>query len=205
MKHTTMRNLRPFLTACILTVLTTIGLSGCLGGCTDIPPIEIPITIAENITLPQALIDLGAGVPFDDFEIMDSFPPYCDLPTQDEIDQMVEDAVGAYIAGLVHLDSVIIKEVRFEASVGNFSAIDNLALDIRVNGEDVNLGSGGYSAQEPTVISLTVAEPPNLIDLLFGEDTENCVQPIAHITGEVPAQNITFTVKMTLEVEVSVG
>jgi hypothetical protein len=206
MKKMDAKKLRPFLMTCALAAFTTLAFSGCLGGCINIPAITIPVTIAENISLPSTLIALGAGYEFEDFTLgEDIFPEYCDLPSQEDIRQQVEAVAGDFVAGLVTLDSVIVKEVRFEASSGDFSTIDNITVALQVNDQEVNLGSGGPSATDNTKIVLSVPEPPNLIDLLFGESESNCVKPIVHLSGEVPAQNITFSVYLVLEVQVSVG
>ncbi len=103
--------------AAALAAITTLTLSGCLGGC--IPPISFSATLLNNVSLPQEIILLGAGTNID---VTTDLPQgVCNFPTQEQLQQMVSTYVPSFLVNLIKVDSATIDRVRLTASQGNFN------------------------------------------------------------------------------------
>lgn len=164
--------------------LSFSGLSGC--GSIALPPIPLSITIVMDLQIPAADASSGAvDVPLTLF---------CDLFSEERLNELLTAAGGAEIAALVDIPSVEMESVEFVATQGTFADFTtaDLTMTLIAPGTDpVDLGTLTDPNGLGTMFEV-VQNPP--FDLLNDLSDDECGVPTLHLEGAAPTADIEFTV-----------
>lgn len=168
-----------------LAALCFSGLSGCDG--LTLPPIPVAITIitdAEIIAAEQ-----------DDGNVDVALTLFCDLFSEERLDELLTTFGGADIAALVDIPSVELESLEFIATEGDFSAYTIASADLTVIGpssDPIDLGAVSDANGLGEGFEL-VAETP--LDLLNDLNEDECGVPALHLVGDAaPTEDTRFTV-----------
>lgn len=135
--------------------------------------------------------------------------PVCDLPTQDEIRELVSQAAGDWVANLIHIDEMDLLRVHLAASLGDFGSLTRMTLQWNpkpVHGLEqppVDLGSAHDPAGLGAEVFLVPAEPVDFLELIEDDaanPAEGCPSFQVGVEGVVPDTLPVWEV--TAEVEV---
>lgn len=181
---------------------TVVLLSGMVAGCRgcDVRPIPISIPFGQNLQLGAGINGLPAGR-VTDFEVPLGTPGQCLLNDLNQIVDEVQASLPSGLSSLVAVDRLLLEELRFEASSGSFSFLEEVELEITTD------GTGGTQTHllraVPSGVSgnTLVVAPVNTFDLwALIEGGVDCVTATMTLTGEVPQQPVVFTgsLEMTL-------
>jgi len=135
--------------------------------------------------------------------------PVCDLPTQDEIRELVSQAAGDWVANLIVIDEMELQNVRLSASSGDFDSLTGITLQWNpkpVDGSEqppVDLGAAHDPAGLGAEVVLVPGEPVDFLELIENDaanPAEGCPSFQVGVEGVVPDTLPVWEV--TAEVEV---
>jgi hypothetical protein len=172
---------------CILTLLagaSVTGLSGCDGF--NLPPIPVAITIVNGAQIVAADQTSGSvDIPLTIF---------CDLFSEERLDELLTSFGGADIAALVDVPSVVLDSLEVVATQGNFANYTSGSMDmtlIDAGADPLDLGSVTDSNGLGTGFELM---PEMTLDLLNDLDDDQCGVPALHLDGATPTEDVEFQV-----------
>jgi len=170
---------------------------------------EVTIPLGEyNFEQFQVFLDLveGEDIP-DDFEAPGL--PVCDLPTQEQIHDLVLEHSGEFVANLIQLDEMNLISLDFHATQSYFSTITYLSVSWQpkpvggVEQDPIDLGS----AEAPTGFGADIALVPECpVDFLVLIDNEaanpapDCATLQMDIEGTVPADIPIWNISVTVNI-----
>lgn len=168
-----------------LAALCFSGLSGCNG--LALPPIPVAITITTDAEIIAANEDDG------NVDVVLTL--FCDLFSEERLDELLTTFGGAEIAALVDIPSVELESLEFIATEGDFSAYTMAAADLTIVGpssDPIDLGAVSDANGLGEGFEL-VAEMP--LDLLNDLNEDECGVPALHLAGDAaPTADTRFTV-----------
>lgn len=185
-------------------------MAGCGAGF-DIGPIELTIDLGDG---QLAAVDF-AGVsrlPAIDATVTQ---PLCDLPTEEDLQNALQDAVpGIDISRIVSLSRIEVAEIAIEASQGDFSSIAAMELAFipkpigGVPQDPIILGSAAAPPALGTEIALVPPQTVDMLDIVRANDANAeaaCPQVEFSVSGTPPAQTIHWEGTMTVNVWARIG
>lgn len=168
-------------------------------------PISLGVYDLEQF---QFFSELLAGAPIpEDYE--GPGLPVCDLPTQDDIKEIVRQNLGEWVANLITLDEMNLVETKLEALQGNFATITHVALKWRPEPVDdveqpfVNLGTDDAPSGFGTDIVLAPEEQVDFLELIdeaAANPSTECASLNMDVSGTVPADLPVWEVTVTVEI-----
>ena len=187
MKHfSTSRTLRFFCVFSLLAGLCLAGLSGCDGFA--LPPIPVSITIATGAEV------IAANQNDDTVDV--PLTVFCDLFSEESLNELITAFGGAEIAALVNISGVEMESVEVVALQDtNFDEFTTASLDMTLiapGSNPIDLGM----VTDPTGLGASfefVQDPP--FDLLNDLADDECGVPALHLKGDnTPTEDIQFNV-----------
>ncbi len=179
--------------------VATLG-AAAMTGC-SLPAVTADFTLAGNQTLPGSLVSIPLlGLPL--------IPgATCNLPGEEDFEQVVRDSIGPFLSRFVRVESVVLQNVTLavhEDSPADFSRItgvevvlylldlDGLRLDTvpLASGED----SGGFGSR----MQLAVQPPLDIVELVRTE--AECGAVSVKVSGFSPAQDVVFDLSATARI-----
>lgn len=191
-----MLSAKPYRRNVLVAALLCLGLSGCIGGCIDIPTITIPVTLITNANIPGLPI---SGVPINQTF---NFPELCDFPDIADIELKVQESPLGFLAKWINIDSVIVTNITVTATAGTLESFDTLSMSLVISGQTFNIGTGSPSS-DGTKIVLTAENPPNLYEALHDLAPGACINAQFGVVGEAPTEALSVTVTSEIQVEAS--
>jgi len=157
--------------------------------------ITVPINLVDGFTIPN-LGGIAAGQPIpDDLEIP-TLPLCGPLPSRQDLEDLLEAAVGPLLAQLVHIESVELVDTTLTATQGSFKDITYFGIFWQpspVQGApqaEVDLGNGTSTSGLDSPLVLTPTDPVDFLTLLDNESGNpegECPGLGVRIRGIVPA------------------
>ena len=171
---------------------------------------QVSVPVLKGVVLPgQSSIGLKADAPGEKIVVGPrSMGEICGFESAETFQESVmadlEDSltgIPALLVGVMKVTGVLLDEMEFSATQGDFSTIKRIVMDMRAGGES----TGMFVSENPegfgAIIEL-MANPP--YDLL--EDTGgNCVEPFYTLEGDIPEEDVVFDVIMHLTVKYRVA
>ncbi len=196
---------------CVFCVAVALGGISCSGGGLISITISMPITLASDLTLdlPE---EAPAGFPIPD-DYSQFSVPLCDLPTSQDLEQMVIDTAGELLGGLIQLQAIKLTSMTLEATGGDFSSLTSLAVAWQpkpvndVEQADILLGEAESQDGLSDPLVLTGGDPVDLLQLIEAEEAnpaEGCPELNVEIAGTVPETAPVFDVIATVDVTVGI-
>jgi len=182
-----------------ITVLTSVALAGCVGGCIQIPPIEFEVNLMKNQEVP-GLGPLAWLATTTDREI--KLPDACDLPGLADYRQEVMATAGEFLTGLISIDGLDLRKTVFTASEGDFNNLTKVQMMIQAGNFEYDLGTAESHGGLGTGFELV---PPQTTDLLEILESRDCIEMKIYVSGTAPAKKLVFDIDATLQVRASVG
>jgi hypothetical protein len=186
-----------------LAVLVCLVAGGC-GFRVPLPPVELTVG-------PTARVDFGpgpgtpGGAPLNNAEL--PLPAICLLPSEADLDALVREAVGDFLADLVRVERVGIARLSATADAGSFDSLTRVAVRLRVDGP----GGGRIPVGEVRdleglgqAFTIVPEAPVDLLPLLQAT-APGCVIPELALDGRVPRQPTSFRSTIQIVVESSAG
>ena len=189
-----------------------VALAGTLNvGCNPVIP------FAFDITIPLGTYDFEALEVFLGFaageDIPDGFEapglPVCNLPTQEDIHDLVLEHVGEFVANLIHLEQMNLISFDMHATQGDFSTITYLSVFWQpkpvdeVEQDPVDLGTADAPSGFGTDIALVPEDPVDFLVLIDNEAANpapGCAILNMDIDGTVPADIPIWCISATVNV-----
>jgi hypothetical protein len=131
----------------------------------------------------------------------------CNLPDQAELDQAVEDAIGAFLAGIFTITKAELLSVEVTAnedSAGDFSTITRFALTLQVldaegaRQEEIPLGSVENPDGFGRRVLIPLDPPADLLDIV--RSGADCGTLALVAEGQYPGQDLTFDVSVRVRI-----
>lgn len=185
----------------LVVLVSTLALSGCLGGCINIPPISFTITLLNNVTMP----DLGpvAGTQIHDVTV--TLPQgICNLPTREQIDTTIGAVVPSFLLNLINIKSLTLDRMHATASQGDFSSLTEVALAMKVN-ESQTISLGVAHSPLGTAFVLEPPQPVDLLDVLLNQVQGGCLNAEFTVDGAVPSGAVQFSVTADMTITIELG
>lgn len=116
----------------------------------------------------------------------------------------LEDSITglpALFLGSMKITGVLLNEIEFAATTGDFSTLDRIVLELRADGES----TGAFVAQNPDGFGASiglVADPP--YDLV-ADSGGNCIEPFYTVEGDIPPEDVVFDLILHLTIKYRVG
>ncbi|NIA12479.1 MAG: hypothetical protein GWP08_00255 [Nitrospiraceae bacterium] len=190
-------------------VIVGFGLAGM--GCSPTIPFAFDISINLG-TYDLSALQVYAGL-FAGAEIPEDFEapalPVCNLPTQEEIRELVSEAAGDWVANLIHLKAMNLVATELTAISGDFDDLTYLSLQWQpkplggVAQPSVNLGTADSALGLGTQILLGPPVPVDFLALIE-DDAANpateCASLGIDVDGVVPSTVPVMAVTVTLNV-----
>ena len=180
--------------------------AGCSGGGYPVS-VEISVPIASAYSVEG----YGDANPGDVLTPETQIPsvPMCTLPDRDHIDEMVKDAVGGFVAGMLDLERLDLLEITIHATESDFNTVDWLSLSyepkpiLSVEQPAVELGEATSESGLGTTIALQPPESVDFLDLIEDNEanpTPGCPQLEVRMSGTVPVDTPRWDVTVKLRV-----
>jgi len=164
--------------------LSFSGLSGC--GPISLPPIPLSFTIVTGAEVLAANAESGSvDVPLTVF---------CDLFSEERLNELLTAAGGAEVANLVDIPSVELESLDIMSTLGSFSSFTMADLTMTLvtpNSTPIDLGT--VTSANGLGDSFTIMQSPPF-DLLNDLSDDECGVPTLHLEGAAPAEDIQFNV-----------
>ncbi|MCX5771664.1 MAG: hypothetical protein NTZ09_15530 [Candidatus Hydrogenedentes bacterium] len=136
--------------------------------------------------------------------------PICTMPDSEEVDEMVRDAVGGFVAGLLDVERLELLDIKIETVENDFNTLTALSMFyepkpvLGVAQPAVDLGEAGSETGLGTTITLEPPQPVDFLELI--EDNESnpwpdCPTLDVQMTGTVPAMSPRWDVSVRLRME----
>ncbi len=109
--------------------------------------------------------------------------------------------VPVFLLRIVKITGVLLNEVEFSATTGNFSTINQITMDIGADGEN----SGLYEAVNSEGFDASVKLAPETQFDLLNDVGGGCIDPSLTLEGTTPADDVVFDLIMHLTINYRVG
>lgn len=195
---------------CVLVAMVAMtGMSCSTGGGFPIT-VRMPITLVYDMTI-EEFEELPPGTPLLPIPV---FIPMCDLPTSQDMQQMIVDTVGDQLGSLVELDSLELVALTLEASTGDFNDLTSMSLAWQpkpvdaVPQDEIPLGEAEDDDGLGTDVELTGADSVDLLELIEADEANpaiGCPGLNVVVEGVAPDVAPVFDVVATLDVTVLVS
>lgn len=187
-----MRNLTNALRGAALALcgLAVLGLSGCNTE-VQLPTVTLTLPLASNALVPD--------VSLKDDKLSFELPEVCDLPDLAALEEEVREALGP-AGGLIVIEAVLLDNIKFSASSGNFDFLDTFILTFSKDDESLDLSADLSGLTNITQFELAPDENEeiDIIELLPGPD--ECLQAEIDFTGSVPSGATRYNATMQVSI-----
>jgi len=169
--------------------------------------IEITMTLGEGYHVQ----DYGLTDPGDPIAPEMPIPavPMCTLPDRADLDEMIRQAVGGVVAGMIKLEKLELLEVNIIATSGDFNSLDWLSMYYQpkpvlgIGQPVVELGETYSETGLGTAVTLIPDEPVDflqLIDEIAANPAEGCPKFGVRLNGVVPEVTPVWDVRVKVRV-----
>lgn len=188
----------PLFRAAMLVLVTSLALSGCLGGCLQPPPLKITINLLNNATIP--------GLPLAGTPIAETFdlPRICNLPSLSVVEEFARGAAGGLFSDWVKIDKVEVSRMTFTAKSGNFDSFNSISMAFIANETPYPLGHATNIDGLGTGFELLPETPVDLLNIFFVEGSNGCINTQIALMGVVPGDPIVFDLETELTITVRI-
>ena len=140
--------------------------------------------------------------------------PICTLPDTDDVDEMVRDAVGGFVGGMLDVERLELVDITIRATESDFNTLTELSMYyepkpiLGVVQPAVDLGEAASSSGLGTMITLEPPEPVDFLNLIENNEVNpapDCPQFDVRMRGTVPAVTPRWDVRVNLRVVGHVG
>lgn len=185
-------------------------MAGCGAGF-EIGPIELTIDLGDG---QLAAVDFGGVSRLVAIDATVT-QPLCDLPTEEDLQSALQDAVpGINISRIVSLSRIEVAGIALDASQGDFSSITAMELAFipkPVSGVPQAPVLFGSVATPPALGTEIVLSPPQTVDMLElvrandANAEAACPEAEFSVSGTPPAQTVQWEGTMTVKVWAKIG
>lgn len=198
--HTVLARSRSVVTLLAAVAMLSMIVSGCRG--CEVRPIPITIPFGNNIVIAEGVNGLPAGS-FDNFtlpigaEDTGEGEGECLLDSIGDLVSELESKLPPFLTRLVAIDRVLLQELRFEASSGNFNFLTDIEVTL------ITTGSGGgeqrHTLRGTPSGSQLVLTPVQSLDLWAILNAEGaCIRGEITISGQTPQNQVVFNGELKL-------
>lgn len=197
-----MRRKHLSLMVALLIAGTSAAVSGCFGWI-ELPAQKVSYTVAQGMVYDpsQGQVTVGETVGKIMIEGLT-----CNLPSRNELEDLLRDAAGTAAAGLVQLEDADMDKITLTATQGDFAGLTGLALFyVTVGGEGVEpayLGSAFSASGFGAAVEIT---PEGRVDLLDMMDGQLCGAVLVIATGTAGGDPVVFDAQADISIRASVG
>ena len=184
---------------------------GCSGGGYPIS-VDISVPVAEGYSVEG----YGGADPGDVITPDMDIPsvPVCTMPDRDDVDEMVREEVGGFVAGMLEVERLELVDIMIEATESDFNSLTELSIYyepkpiLGVAQPAVELGEISSESGLGSTITLQPGDPVDFLDLI--EDNEanpapDCPKFDVRMRGIVPAVTPRWDVRVNLHVVGNIG
>ncbi len=169
-------------------------LSGCIGGCIRIPPIEFEVKLLSVRELPHLGPAAGMPIPAD---ASVELPDICGFPTEEEIFDRLSQYVGERIARRARLARVLLYHLEFDAKEGggDFSSLTRVGVWLVTGDKEILIGEAESPHGLGDNFLLEPETPIDLADALLNQSGNGCLHMKFTASGRVPSLAVRFDMK----------
>lgn len=101
------------------------------------------------------------------------------------------------LLGSMKITGVLLNEIEFSATTGDFGTLNRIALDLRSEGESTGIFLAQNEDGFGTSIGLVADPPYNVMENVSG----NCIEPFYTVEGDIPPEDVVFDLIMHLTIK----
>jgi len=180
--------------------------AGCSGG-----GYPISVDISVPVVKGYSVENYGQADPGDVLTPDMDIPavPICTLPDSDDLDEMVRDAVGGFVAGMLDVERLELVDITIRATENDFNTLTDLSMYyepkpiLGVVQRAVDLGETSSESGLGSIITLQPPEPVDFLHLIENNEANpapDCPKFDVRMRGTVPAVTPRWDVSVKLRV-----
>lgn len=182
--------------ACVFVALVGVGCNPLVVG-----PVQIALPAGEA-SLPLSILkqETPIGISI----------PYCDLPSEEGISQMIREVGGFDVSRFVRIRAIELQETRFEATSGDFSFANAARLDLELfNDETFELGTASAPQGFGPALVLRPTTTVDVLSIIRANDANtSAICPVLSAEFNLNALAVpatTFEITVVLDAFVELG